>query len=161
METNNNFKWYVTRDNFLSKEECEEIINISDKSNKKINEQRYLDKVWKVMQLSNNLYYKFDVDGIQLQEVKYYDEDTFKEDNELHSDFAAGPDRTDTNTKLTSVVFLNDDYKGGELQVWGEKIESKQGRIVILPSFAGHKVNQFYDGNRYTLITVVKGNTFK
>ena len=72
METNNNFKWYVTRDNFLSKEECEEIINISNKSNKKINEQRYLDKVWKVMQLSNNLYYKFDVDGIQLQEVKNY-----------------------------------------------------------------------------------------
>ena len=154
METNNNFKWYVTRDNFLSKEECEEIINISNKSNKKINEQRYLDKVWKVMQLSNNLYYKFDVDGIQLQEVKYYDEDTFEEDNELHSDFAAGPDRTDTNTKLTSVVFLNDDYKGGEFIVADKWYYPTRGSAIVFPSnfMFPHEVKKVTKGIRWSVL---------
>ena len=80
----------------------------------------------------------------------------------LHSDFAAGPGRlVDTTTKLTSVVFLNDDYWGGQLEIWGDKIESQQGRIVIFPAFAAHKVSQFYDKDRYTMLTWIQGNTFK
>ena len=114
------------------------------------------------MKLSNDIHYKFDIDSIQLQEGKYYKAGVYKEQNTLHSDFAAGPGRlVDTTTKLTSVVFLNDDYWGGELEIWGDKIESQQGRIVIFPAFAAHKVSQFYDKDRYTMLTWIQGNTFK
>ena len=50
---NNNFKWYLVRDNFLSKDECEDIIKIIDDESKqidtcgaqvvKLNEKIYLD----------------------------------------------------------------------------------------------------------------------
>ena len=169
---NNNFKWYLVRDNFLSKDECEDIIKIIDDESKqidtcgaqvvKLNEKIYLDKVWNIMKLSNDIHFKFDIDSVQLQEGKYYKAGVYKEQNTLHSDFAAGPGRlVDTTTKLTSVVFLNDDYWGGELEIWGDKIESQQGRIVIFPAFAAHKVSQFYDKDRYTMLTWIQGNTFK
>jgi predicted 2-oxoglutarate/Fe(II)-dependent dioxygenase YbiX len=88
--------------------------------------------------------------------------DSFKEDTHYHTDFAAGPDRlVNTTTKLTSVVFLNEDYDGGELEIWGDKVESKIGRIVIFPSFAAHKVLQFSKKDRKMLITFIEGNTFK
>tara|TARA_A100001515_G_scaffold3926_1_gene3925 strand:+ start:207 stop:713 length:507 start_codon:yes stop_codon:yes gene_type:complete len=164
------FQWYLVRDNFLSQNECEEVIEIID-NNRDISEStqdielkddKYLNKVWKIMELSNNIHYNFDIDCIQLQEGKYYKKGVFKEEETLHSDFAAGPGRlVDINTKLTSVIFLNDDYWGGGLQIWNEKIESKQGRIVIFPAFAAHKVLQFYDKDRYTMLTWIKGKTFR
>ncbi len=50
---NNNFKWNLVRDNFLSKDECEDIIKIIDDESKqidtcgaqvvKLNEKIYLD----------------------------------------------------------------------------------------------------------------------
>ena len=164
------FQWYLTRDNFLSQKECEEVIEIIDTNRNnsesiqaiELKEDKYLDKVWKVMKLSNDIHYNFDIDCVQLQEGKYYKKGVFKEEETLHSDFAAGPDRlVDINTKLTSVVFLNDDYWGGGLQIWNDKIESKQGRIVIFPAFAAHKVLQFYDKDRYTMLTWIKGKTFR
>ena len=169
---NDNFKWHLVRDNFLSKTECQEIIHTIDEKSKeidtcgaqvvKLDNEKYLDKVWNIMKLSNDIHFKFDIDSIQLQEGKYYKSGTYKEQNTLHSDFAAGPGRlVDTTTKLTSVVFLNDDYWGGELEIWGDKIESQQGRIVIFPAFAAHKVSQFYDKDRYTMLTWIQGNTFK
>ena len=169
MKKNDNFRWYVTRDNFLSKEECKEVIEIIDNNRDnsestqdvELKEDKYLNKVWSVMKLSNDIYYKFDIDSIQLQEGKYCKKGSFKEEESLHSDFATGTEVRDVNTKLTSVIFLNDDYWGGGLQIWNEKVESKQGRIVIFPAFAAHKVLQFYDKDRYTMITFIQGNTFK
>ena len=128
------FQWYLTRDNFLSESECQEIIDIVDSGRDnleptqaiELKEDKYLNKVWKIMKLSNDIHYNFDIDCVQLQEGKYYKKGVFKEEETLHSDFAAGPDRlVDINTKLTSVVFLNDDYWGGGLQIWNDKIESK------------------------------------
>ena len=164
------FQWYLVRDNFLSQSECEEVIEIIDNNRDdsestqdvELKEDKYLNKVWKIMELSNNIRYNFDIDCVQLQEGKYYKKGVFKEEETLHSDFAAGPGRlVDINTKLTSVIFLNDDYWGGGLQIWNEKIESKQGRIVIFPAFAAHKVLQFYDKDRYTMLTWIKGKTFR
>ena len=174
---NDNFKWYLVRDNFLSPDECQSQMQyINDKVDKDefvwgslhncknvvTDDKNILNKIWKIAKLSNQLVFKFDIDSIQLQEGKYYKSGTYKEQNTLHSDFAAGPGRlVDTTTKLTSVVFLNDDYWGGELEIWGDKIESQQGRIVIFPAFAAHKVSQFYDKDRYTMLTWIQGNTFK
>tara|TARA_Y100000992_G_scaffold300436_1_gene269096 strand:+ start:1095 stop:1601 length:507 start_codon:yes stop_codon:yes gene_type:complete len=164
------FQWYLVRDNFLSQNECEKVIEIIDNNRNdsestqdiELKEDKYLNKVWKIMKLSNDMHYNFDIDCVQLQEGKYYKKGDFKEEETLHSDFAAGPGRlVDINTKLTSVIFLNDDYWGGGLQIWNEKIESKQGRIVIFPSFAAHKVLQFYDKDRYTMLTWIKGKTFR
>ena len=42
-----------------------------------------------------------------------------------------------------------------------QRVTPKQGRIVIFPAFAAHKVSQFYDKDRYTMLTWIQGNTFK
>ena len=125
------FQWYLTRDNFLSQKECEEVIEIIDTNRNnseptqaiELKEDKYLDKVWKIMKLSNDIHYNFDIDSVQLQEGKYYKKGDFKEEETLHSDFLCrSTDRlVDINTKLTSVVSLNDDYWGGGLQIWNEQ----------------------------------------
>ena len=162
---NDNFKWFLIRDNFLSPEECEEQIKLIDKCQLKkvaIDDKELLSKLWNIIKLSNDLVYKFDISGIQKSWGKSYSVDSFKEDKHYNTDFAAGPDRlVDTTTKLTSVVFLNDDYDEGELEIWGDKVESIKGRIVIFPSFAAHKVLQFSKKDRKMLITFIEGNTFK
>ena len=177
--TNENFKWFLVRDNFLSPKECDKLVESFDKEKKNISEddefkklknksnlvvedKELLDKLWNVIKLSNDLVYKFDISGIQISCGKSYSVDTYKEEEHAHVDFAPGPGRSvDTTTKLTAVVFLNDDYEGGELQVLGDKIPSEKGRLVIFPSFAAHKVLQFTKADRHMLISFAQGNTFK
>ena len=174
---NNNFKWFLVRDNFLSHQECETQIKYIDDNVKSDNfvwgslhncknviteDKNLLDKVWKFIKMSNTLVYKYDISGIQDSSIKLYPYENFKEDSDRHSDFAAGEGKVvNTCTKLTSVIFLNDDFEGGGLDVRGSIIEAKKGRIVIFPSFAAHKVLQFSKKDRYTLITFAEGNTFK
>ena len=93
------FQWYLVRDNFLSQSECEEVIEIIDNNRDnsestqdvELKEDKYLNKVWKIMELSNNIHYNFDIDCIQLQEGKYYKKGVFKEEETLHSDFEIKP----------------------------------------------------------------------
>ena len=177
LKENKSFKWFLVRDNFLTSEECDNEIKSIDENIKSDNfvwgslhncknvvtqNKELIDKIWKVVSLSNTLVYKFNISGIQHSCGKLYPLDTFVVDDEYHSDFAAGDGKVvNTCTKLTSVIFLNDDYEGGELDIWGNVIDVKKGRIVIFPSFAAHKVLQFSKKDRYTLITFVEGNTFK
>ena len=66
------FQWYLTRDNFLSQKECEKVIEIIDTNRNnsestqaiELKEIKYLDKVWKIMKLSNDIHYNFDISVI-------------------------------------------------------------------------------------------------
>jgi len=181
---NHDFKWYLVRDNFLSTEECQsQIQHINDKVDKDefvwgslhncknvvTEDKNVLDKIWKIAKLSNQLVFKFDIDSIQHSCIKLYPIENFKDINSrlgagtlFHSDYAAGEGKVvNTTTKMSCVIFLNDEFEGGGLQIWNDKIEAKKGRIVIFPSFAAHRVLEFDKKDRYTMITFIKGNTFK
>ena len=101
---------------------------------------------------------------INTQLIRHYEVDLNELMENMHSDFSFGnvmnTDR-ETSTKITSVLFLNDDYDGGEIQVWYDKIESKTGRIVMFPSFAPHRPCNFSKSDRYTLITLVDGKLLR
>jgi len=177
MIENKNFEWFLVRDNFLTLEECDKEIQFINKSieddnyawgslhnckNVDTENDKLLDRLWKVVKLSNTLVYKFDISGIQHSCGKLYPVDTFIADDKYHTDFAAGDGKVvNSCTKLTTVIFLNDDFEGGGLKIWNQTIEPKKGRLVIFPSFAAHKVLQFSEKDRYTLITFIEGNTFK
>ena len=175
MISNENFEWFLVRDDFLTIEECNSEIKFiddnikinnfiqgSDCKNVDIKNDKLLDRLWKVVKLSNTLVYNFDISGIQSSCGKFYSVDTFIADDNYHTDFAAGDGKyVNSCTKLSCVIFLNDDFKGGGLQIWNQTIKPKKGRIVIFPSFAAHKVLQFSEKDRYTLITFIEGNTFK
>lgn len=175
MISNENFEWFLVRDNFLSSQECDDEIKFIDSNvnkdnfvwgkdckNVEIENEKLLDKIWKVIKISNTLVYNFDISKIQHSCGKLYPVESFVEDDVLHSDFAAGDGKVvNSCTKLSCVIFLNDDFEGGGLQIWNQTIEAKKGRLVIFPSFAAHKVLQFSKHDRYSLITFIEGNTFK
>ena len=68
--------------------------------------------------------------------------------------------------KLSISILLSDpsDFKGGELQFKGiedRKILTKQGSIVVFPSFIEHTVTPVTKGVRYSAVTWVHGPSFR
>ena len=61
----------------------------------------------------------------------------------------------------TSIIFLNDDYEGGEFHFFdGKVIEPEAGKLIIHPTFAGHGVKRVTKGNRYSCVAWGVGDTF-
>ena len=57
---------------------------------------------------------------------------------------------------LTSLVFLNDDYEGGDFVLCGDKwIEKIQGSAIVFPSnfMFPHEVKEVSKGKRYSIMT--------
>ena len=65
-------------------------------------------------EIKNTIHYKWNLSGVRSIGGYFYDKDRFEEEDNLHSDF----DETDTTHKMNGLVFLNDDFEGGELQIW-------------------------------------------
>ena len=80
--------------------------------------------------------------------IQYTKEDHF----EWHHDIQLGNHKV---YNLSSVIILNDNYKGGELLFReGLKItkpEIKKGSLIIFPSKLKHKVTKITEGLRYSL----------
>ena len=56
---------------------------------------------------------------------------------------------------LTSLIFLNDDYGGGEFTLCGESLDKKKGSAVVFPSnfMFPHEVKKVISGIRYSIMT--------
>ena len=57
---------------------------------------------------------------------------------------------------LTSLLFLNDDYEGGEFVLCGDKyIEKIQGSAIVFPSnfMYPHEVKEVTEGKRFSIMT--------
>ena len=78
----------------------------------------------------------------------------------------ASPPRDGMQRKLSVSILLSDpsEFEGGELQFKGmedRKILTKQGSIVVFPSFIEHRVTPVTKGVRYSSVTWVQGPSFK
>ena len=166
LKENKDFKWSVIKDNFLSQDECDKLKEHLRNSKNKINrvyvteldDKWLVDRAWMTFKLANTLHWKFDIDGFKDIVGLYYRKGEFTEDYALHSDFASSEDNTAT-FKLTGVLFLNDDFDGGELKILRGKVKPKPGRLVMYPAFAAHQVLKC-NGDRFTIIFQVEGNCF-
>lgn len=56
----------------------------------------------------------------------------------------------------TSVLLLNDNFKGGELIIKNKPCNLKKGNLIIFNSNNIHYVDKLTDGERYTLVTFIK-----
>ena len=56
---------------------------------------------------------------------------------------------------LTSLIFLNDDYEGGEFVICGEPLKKEQGSAVVFPSnfMYPHEVKKVTKGKRFSVMT--------
>jgi PKHD-type hydroxylase len=78
----------------------------------------------------------------------------------------AGVPKDGIQRKLSVSILLSDpsEFEGGELQFKGiedRKILTKQGSIVVFPSFIEHKVTPVTKGVRYSAVTWVSGPSFR
>jgi len=206
LETNPSFRWWLTRVNFLNKDECAELRDYIDKNAKvtkgpydrpeyskykpgmdlwkfyknnpivetklefenictlnttDIEEQKYLDKIWTLIKISNSTVYKYNISGIYKNKFMGHRYDNTQWYTP-HADFH--PIHPHTTIKLTLLIFLNNegkDYQGGEFKFFDNThIKAIEGRALIFPSFAGHEVKPVISGNRYSFITWAVGDTF-
>ncbi len=193
---NKDFKWAIARDNFLTQDECDEIIEKIKTQNKMFDNEDFIerngswvdfnndpikDKIFNVVKVANSMCFKFNIGGVGGCYGKHYFAKDFEklcENGPLHSDLSPEDNKLahgdysdevfekeinvfDTTTKLTAIVFLNDDFEGGNLVIWDAPIKVKPGRLVIFPSFAGHRVEKFTGNDRFVLATFIKGDYFK
>ncbi len=92
----------------------------------------------------------------------------YKSTDEGHYDWHMDADapQNGIQRKLSISILLSDpsDFEGGELQFKGmedQKILTKQGSIVVFPSFIEHKVTPVTKGVRYSAVTWVSGPSFR
>ena len=182
---------YKTISNFLTKEECKEILNFSlenlilnpatvvgyDSPNhdtRKSNVAFYsyykkfpflLEKTTEL--LNNNIAVKgFDLDykNSEFQFTEYNVGDFFN----WHKD-NNGNTITEFDRYCSIVIQLNDEYENGDLQIETTNnailtIEKSIGTLFIFLSDTQHRVTTITDGNRYTLVNWVglkKQNNYK
>ena len=51
----------------------------------------------------------------------------------------------------TSILYLNDDFKGGHTFIEGEKIPPKKGSVITFKGELKHGVEEVTEGNRFTI----------
>ena len=66
------------------------------------------------------------------------------------------PEIGGTSHNYSFTIFLNEDYRGGELVVEDKIIKPKQGHIYIYPSDKFHSVNEVTAGTRFAIIGWLK-----
>jgi len=177
---------YTIEPNFLSKEECDEILNFSLKELKLVpsgvfNEDG-LDGVYTDIRISNQTFYPYyekfpfllekmskllnkhifvkgfdlDFEKSQFQFTEYHSGGHF----DWHSD-VTGKRVTDYDRYCSLVIQLNDEYEDGDLQIKDEKnetliIEKGTGNLILFLSNIEHRVVPVKSGIRYTLVNWVK-----
>jgi len=55
----------------------------------------------------------------------------------------------------TYLIFLNDDYVGGELVIDNFTVSPRKNQLIIFSGKLKHKVNQVSFGNRYTFVSFI------
>ena len=133
-------------DNFLNLKECNYVIkDFSDnfKHTKIHRNTRILRVMYKpVCDKLNSLFKFYDFSNPYNMEIVLWDK---KSKMDLHLD--------KVGNKFAFIIYLNDDYGGGETIIDNIKIKPKTGRIVLFSNgFYLHKVNEIKNKKRYTLI---------
>jgi len=69
---------------------------------------------------------------------------------------------TDRTRKLSLSLLLNDDYEGGELEVFPNKpMKPQKGTMIFFPSFQCHQVLPVTKGTRYSLVMWFSGKPWQ
>ncbi len=145
-------------DNFLTKEDCDSLIRDNLSNLESIREPSYerrclskfieLPKIkFKLTDIVNETRKGLTIDP-SFEFIQYSKNDHF----EWHHDVQLNNPKVHY---ITSVIILNDDFKGGEL-VFRENLKIfkppiRKGSLIIFSSKIKHKVNKITEGKRYSL----------
>ncbi len=177
--------FYAFWNDFLSKEECQKIINIAknkgftkgkvkekDLSNERKSKVSWLypsdDMDWLYRRVTdvvinlNERFFQFDLFGLN-EGFQFTNYVAPSGKYGKHVDRCLGfPVR-----KLSMSIQLTDpkEYEGGELCLYQEEkgftMDKRQGTLILFPSFILHEVKPVTKGERNSLVTWVTGKQFK
>jgi len=113
---------------------------------------------------ANYSFWKFDCTHSDQTDYLRYDKDGHYEPH-IDTFFSYTDNSNNIHRKLTTLLFLNDDFEGGKLfLLYGkEKVYPSQnkGDVVIFPSFVLHGVEPVTKGIRRSIVTWLVGPNFK
>lgn len=190
-EMDNNSTVVSGTDNFLTKEECERIINYINKDpSKKVeggvtgkhsirkeyrkNLVRWIDSddikdlEWLIQRIGgavmdvNTQIYQFNLTGLS-ESIQFTEYSDLKDKYDYHVDSTLGA----YTRKLSVIIQLSDEnsYKGCNVEIKLQEknniVNRKQGSITIFPSYLLHRVTPLLEGTRYSLVTWIGGPKFK
>ena len=179
---NNLKKWIGYYEDIIPKNKCQDIIKFAKNSGqlkpstyannsgeiKNSNKRVVMDDMWvrdkNVVNIINDFFGKV---------IKKYSEKFDKFSCQRHSGFRINrysvggfmSEHTDNIhhshgqeygfPQVSALLFLNDDYKGGELVVSGNKYKTKMGSGIIFPSnfMFPHEVKKITDSERWSIVT--------
>lgn len=134
------------------------------------NTQWIFDRLNSVIELINNRWYNFDINGYdQFQYSEYHS--TNNGCYGWHSDLFLGPLPNNSyaeTRKLSLTLLLSDpdtDFEGGELQfgheTTAESAKIKKGTLILFPSFELHQVTPVTKGVRKSIVVWILGPKWK
>lgn len=95
---------------------------------------------------ANEEFFRFELSGsVECYFAKYPEGSHY---DTMHMDCKPGLDHR-LQRKLSFSLILNDDFEGGEFQIFHHNLEVKKGRLLVFPSFLLHSVNPVLKGTRY------------
>lgn len=110
-------------------------------------------------------YYNSELIKVYKQPVKFIEPPQFLYYNvggkyDLHNDsedYVNGKLARTCERDVTILIYLNDNYEGGELELpdWGITFKPKAGTLIAFPSYLefSHKVNPVTKGKRFTIVS--------
>jgi len=124
-------------------------------------EQKDLYEILNTIANTVNLYFKYEIDGIEKAQIMKYSAPS--QGYNWHIDI--GAEGIALKRKIGVSILLNDDYEGGEIMFRSgdkeEGIKPPTGNMVAFSSFIPHKVNPITKGDRYVVVAWFTGPPFK
>jgi predicted 2-oxoglutarate/Fe(II)-dependent dioxygenase YbiX len=118
-----------------------------------------------IEQLYNNQLihkYKQQIKNIESPQFLYYNVGGKYDLHNDSEDFINGTLERVCERDVTILLYLNDDYEGGELELpdWGCKFKPKAGTLIAFPSYIdfSHRVHPVTSGQRYNLVSWICTN---
>jgi predicted 2-oxoglutarate/Fe(II)-dependent dioxygenase YbiX len=101
--------------------------------------------------------YKQNIKDIEVPQFLYYKTGGKYDIHNDSEDWVEGRLNRVCERDVTVLLYLNDDYEGGELELpdWGCKFKPKAGTLIAFPSYIEfrHRVHPVTKGERYTLVS--------
>lgn len=123
------------------------------------------ERICQTLLSANKDFWNLDVDLIETVELLHYSfipGEEFQGHYNKHSDFGGNA----TTRKLSYASLLSDpgDFEGGDLVLYLRKdvvMPKEQGQVVVFPSLTFHEVTPVTQGNRWSLVTWIRGRSLR